>query len=358
MITYPVKGAPNAYQLGYGVIQQLKELTSQQQLLHGFLIHGDKSWEAAKPFIPEVSCTKESYQNRCTKSEVERLSQVAKNASADYIIGVGGGTICDLAKAVGNQTGLPVFLIPTLASNCAPWTPLSVFYTENGDFDGYEIFSTAVHQVLIDPALILTSPKDYLSAGIGDTIAKWYEADVLSNHLNEQPLSLDIALHAAKICRDELIKNGEKALVDHEKGNVTNAYVRVIETIILAGGMVGGFGEKYGRIAAAHAVHNGLTHLKETSNDLHGNKVAYGILVQLALENNLDEIRNMRQFYSNIGLPTKLKDLNITEFDEEMLYTVAKATVKPGESIHLMGISDASDVVNAIKTVESINQEK
>ncbi len=50
-----------------------------------------------------------------------------------------------------------------------------------------------------------------------------------------------------------------------------------------AAGWLAGWGERYTRVAAAHAVHNGLTVLPQTDKFLHGTKVAYGILVQSAL---------------------------------------------------------------------------
>ena len=48
--------------------------------------------------------------------------------------------------------------------------------------------------------------------------------------------------------------------------------------------MVGGLGDRFTRVAAAHAcADNGLTVLPQTEKFLHGTKVAYGTLVQSAL---------------------------------------------------------------------------
>ena len=49
-------------------------------------------------------------------------------------------------------------------------------------------------------------------------------------------------------------------------------------------------------MAGAHAIHNGLTFIPETHRVLHGQKVAYGILVQLALEGRTDEIAELIPF--------------------------------------------------------------
>ncbi|MFM2505223.1 oxidoreductase, partial [Escherichia coli] len=75
----------------------------------------------------------------------------------------------------------------------------------------------------------------------------------------------------------------EQALADKQQRRLTQAFCDVVDAIIAGGGMVGGLGERYTRVAAAHAVHNGLTVLPQTEKFLHGTKVAYGILVQSAL---------------------------------------------------------------------------
>ena len=48
-----------------------------------------------------------------------------------------------------------------------------------------------------------------------------------------------------------------------------------------------------------------------------GNKVAYGILVQLMIENKLAEIEHLLPFYHHLNLPTSLADmgLHLTESD-------------------------------------------
>ena len=83
--------------------------------------------------------------------------------------------------------------------------------------------------------------------------------------------------------------------------------------------MVGGFGDHYGRVAGAHSIHNGLTVLEETHHALHGEKVAYGILVQLVLENKWTEIDQLLAFYRQLGLPASLKDLGVKAINDEVI---------------------------------------
>ncbi|WP_406944102.1 iron-containing alcohol dehydrogenase family protein [Halobacillus sp. SY10] len=347
-----VQGSPNFYKCEPGILKELPELIKDEPFKHGTIIHGKDSWAMAESYMPEFpfSIGTISYDGECTHQEVARIKENVSPIT-NVLIGVGGGKILDLTKACGEALDLPVILIPTLVSNCAAWTPLSVFYDENGNFIEYTIYKRSTYMVIVDPAMLVHAPVEYLRAGIGDTIAKWYEADVLTRHIKEKPVPLEMALHAAKLCRDILFQEGKNAVHGNEKAQCTTAFTRVAETIIMAGGMVGGFGDGYGRISGAHSIHNGLTKVPGAHKFLHGEKVAYGILVQLALEGKTEQIKQLIPFYKSMRLPLSLKDLDADS--PEDIETISYYSTRPSESIHLMGIHDQTQVREAILAVEN-----
>ncbi|PYZ91759.1 oxidoreductase [Salipaludibacillus keqinensis] len=355
-----VQGAPNIYICEQGALDKLKDEVEKQNFHKGMVIHGTKSWEVGKEFIEplQLNTVNVPYSGECSKEEVSRLSKIFASEEADYIIGVGGGKVMDLAKATAHEMNVPHVLVPTLASNCSPWTSLSVFYSEKGKFVKYEVFPKNAFMVVVDPNLIVDSPVEYLRAGIGDTIAKWYEAEVLVKPLSVKPLSVDISLHAARLCRDVLIDEGAVSIEALKKNEVSVSFVKVIETIIMAGGMVGGFGDRFGRIAGAHSIHNGLTVIDNTHNFLHGEKVAYGILVQLAMERRFDEIERLYSYYLELKLPVSLQDLGIVDNISDAIKRIAHASTKEGESILLMAESAASSVEVAMKELETFIYQK
>ncbi|KHD85549.1 glycerol dehydrogenase [Heyndrickxia ginsengihumi] len=351
-----VRAAPQYYQCQEGVLNQLEPLLKERGIVKILMIHGEKSLEAAKDYLPSFNETfvhDELYSGECSLSEIERLTNVIKQSSFEAVIGIGGGKVLDLTKAVGDEAKVPTILIPTLASNCAPWTPLTVYYNDEGQFLYYKYHKTNTNIVLVEPRIILDSPLQYFTAGIADTLAKWYEADVIIRKLEEIPLSVEIAYYAAKTCKDVLIQNSIKAVEDLKRGELSYELVKVIETVFMAGGMVGGFGDEYGRVSGAHAIHNGLTQVPDTHHLLHGEKVAYGILVQLALEENWDEIKHLLNFYKALGLPYNLAALHLSLADSSKLQKVIEAAVKPEETIHLIGENvSAEKLLNAIKRLE------
>lgn len=131
--------------------------------------------------------------------------------------------------------------------------------------------------MLVEPEIVLNAPEEYLLAGIGDTLAKWYEAVVLAPQPETLPLTVRLGIQAAQTIRDVLLESSEQALADKQQGTLSRTFCDVVDAIIAGGGMVGGLGERYTRVAAAHSVHNGLTVLPQTEKFLHGTKVAYGI---------------------------------------------------------------------------------
>lgn len=331
-----VKGAPAEYICNTHVLEGLEDKLLARNINKALLLTGNKSLQALRPFFPKlerVEVAFENYHGECSLPEIARVAEIAKAIGADAIIGAGGGKVLDIAKAVAHDTGIKSVLIPTLASNCAPWTPLSVVYTEEGMMTHYTIFPGSVDLLLVEPRVLLGAPVPLLVAGIGDTIAKWYEADVQISRFDNPPLALKIAHYTAMLCADEMFEHAEVAIQDAKQGLLSEAFIKVAETIIMAGGMVGGFGDKFGRTAGAHSIHNGMTISPESHHALHGDKVAYGVLVQLLLEGKTDEVEKLKVFYKKIGLPSTLKEVGIPS---KWIEDIAIQSTRVGETIHVL----------------------
>jgi len=337
-----VVAGPANYFAFPGAIDRLAQFYSPQQLGNALWIYGERALAAAKPWLPEVFDAPEArrvlFNSHCSESTVQSIVQQA-GADRQVVIGLGGGAVLDTAKVVARRLGLPVVAIPTIAATCAAWTPLSVWYNDQGQALRYEIFNDANHLVLVEPEIILRAPKAYLLAGIGDTLAKWYEAAVLSPQPERLPLTVQLGLNTALTLRDVLLTESEAALQALAHGQLSQPFLNVLEAIIAGGGLVGGLGDRYTRIAAAHAVHNGLTALPQTDAFLHGTKVAYGILVQSALLEQWETVTQLIALYRRLDLPVSLAALAVDIHDDEQVRRLIARTLQQGESIHLLPIA-------------------
>lgn len=352
-----VQVGPDNYFSFPGAIDKLTEFYSAADLQQALWIYGERALAAARPYLPAAfdaaNARHSLFAAHCSESEVNRLVALA-GAERRVVIGVGGGAVLDTAKVVARRLGAPLVAIPTIAATCAAWTPLSVWYNDAGQALRFEIFPDANQLVLVEPRIIAAAPVEYLLAGIGDTLAKWYEAVVLSPSPETLPLTVRLGLQTALDIRDVLLRQSESALQAAARGELSQDLLDVIDAIIAGGGMVGGLGERYTRVAAAHAVHNGLTVLPHTERFLHGTKVAYGILVQNALLGDTDTLRQLKAAFRRLGLPTSLAELEIDINDGAALNAVIARTLHPAESIHyLPGPLDQDRLQQAFRLVET-----
>jgi glycerol dehydrogenase len=273
------------------------------------------------------------------------------------IVGAGGGKVLDTARAVAADLGLPVVNCPTVASSDAPCSALSVIYTEEGVFHEYRFYRKNPDLVLVDTQVIAHGPPRLLVAGMGDALATWFEAQTcVAGHVRNMRggASTRSALALAELCYRTLLDDGESALRAVRQRVVTPALERLVE----ANTLLSGLGFESSGLAAAHAVHNGLTAAPATHAFFHGEKVAYGLLVQLVLEGQprlvLDQVLH---FASQVGLPITLAEIGLAELPRELLQQVATRATAKGETIHNEPFEvHAYAVADAIRAADALGR--
>ncbi len=297
------------------------------------------------------------FGGECSLTEIEKISSAARNASARVIIGAGGGKVLDAVRAVAADLELPVVCCPTVASTDSPTSALSVIYTDEGAFQEYRFYRRNPDLVLVDTQVIAESPPRSLVAGMGDAISTYFEArtSVAASRANMRGgASTLTALALAELCYQTVLENGVQALRAIEARAVTPALERVVE----ANTLLSGLGFESSGLAAAHAVHNGLTAVHATHDFLHGEKVAFGVLVQLVLEGAPGEkFDELLAFYAAVGLPMTLAEIGLTDVSVDTLQPIAERAVAPGETIHNEPFAvDAAMVVDAILAADAIGR--
>ena len=155
----------------------------------------------------------------------------------------------------------------------------------------------------------------------------------------------------AEKCEEILFEQGLQAYAANKEGLVTPA----LEAIIEANTLLSGLGFENGGIAGAHAIHNGLATLKGDIEEMtHGEKVAYGIVAQLILENRpVAELDRYIGFMLKLDLPITMEGLHLDQVSDEDLYQAAEAAVDPDDTMTNMPFEvTADDVVQALKAVD------
>jgi glycerol dehydrogenase-like iron-containing ADH family enzyme len=303
------------------------------------IVGGEQSQNLAQLQVlcarPELNIQRVCYTPDCCESSLARLMDAATQHRADLIIGIGGGKCLDTAKLLAHRAHLPVVTIPTSGATCAAWTALSNIYSEAGAFLSDVSLPKCPDLLVLDYSIVATAPQRTLVAGIGDAIAKWYEASVSSGHSSQTLLIA--AVQQARVLRDILFQKSATAIQNPGGED----WQEVVDATVLLAGVIGGLGGAQCRTVAAHAVHNGLTHLPGSHHALHGEKVAYGILVQLRLQEMIQgdllaatARQQLLDFYTTIGLPKTLADLGLSEITLAQLHHAATLACKPDSDLH------------------------
>ena len=289
----------------------------------------------------------------CTYSQAEIWAEHAKNIGADMIFGMGGGKALDTAKAAGEKAGLPVFTFPTIAATCAGTTALSVVYKDDGNFDSFYFYEKPAAHCFIDLTVIASAPVKYLQAGMGDTIGKYFESHFASRgDCLSHPSALGV--NTSNMCYFPLLEYGEQALIDCENNEVTDALEEAVLANIVSTGLVSLLVLDDYNCAIAHSVYYGLVLLQGFEEKwLHGNVVAYGVLVQLAVDKKLNEAKELKNFLIRLKIPTTLKEMDV-DVTRENLSAVLKETVTGPDMEHIPYKVSEDMVFDAIKFIETL----
>ena len=309
-----------------------------------------------------------------SRREIAAIVEEARSLGARTILAAGGGKVLDAARSAAAALRLSFVSCPTICSTDAPTSALSVIYADTGprrgSVEAFDIHRRSPDLVLVDTQVIAESPPRLLAAGIGDAMSTWYEARAAvaaGRPAMRGGRATLAACELARLCRDTVLADGEAALEDCRAGRAGASLERVVEAATLLSGL----GFESAGLAAAHAVHDGLTAIAATHDALHGEKVAFGTLVQLLLEVHaaadadereatLAEAKQVAAFFVRVGLPVTLGELGIAVEGAELQAAVrgiaARAT-QPDETIHNMPFPvDVASVSAAIQAADALGR--
>ena len=269
-----------------------------------------------------------TFNGECSLDEITLHARQLESKSVDCLIAIGGGKCVDAGKCIAYRLGIPVVIVPTLASNDAPCSALSVLYTPEGVSSSVEFFPDNPALVVVDTGVVANASERYLVAGIGDAMATWYEARVCLQNPNAitttgtRPTLAAAAI--AEICAKTLFNEGLSAAKAVAENQVTDA----LENVVEANTLLSGLGFESGGLAVAHGIAQSYTAVPVVHNNyLHGEMVAMGTLTQLVMESK-EEARRVAQFFAEVGLPIHLGQLSLSTDDKDALAIVAEATME------------------------------
>ncbi|SIQ60453.1 glycerol dehydrogenase [Marinobacterium stanieri] len=270
-----------------------------------------------------------TFGGECSFEEIDaRVAELNEQGRFDALIALGGGKPLDAGKSISSRLEVPVVIMPTLASNDAPCSAISVIYTPEGATETFEVMKDNPALVMVDTEIAAKAPPRYLVAGMADAMATWYEARACQKNpmgvspYGTRPTLAGMAL--SESCADILYAQGAAALAAVKDQQVNEA----VEDIVEANTLLSGAGFECTGVAGAHALAQALTLLPHVDhNYLHGEMVAIGILAQLMLENDQAEAERCARFFAEVGLPVSFAQIGFSLEDEASVATAIEGTL-------------------------------
>ncbi len=329
--------SPGKYLQGQGLLDRLPEYaqhygTKVLYIITNSLFEQVSSRLSAR-YPENDTCCCALFQGACCEKSASEFIQIAERFAAEVVVGIGGGNLMDTAKIVSGSLNLPLILMPSVVSCDAATSAMSVLYDENGIYIGALRLPKRADMIAVDTDLILRSPRRLFISGIGDALATYFEARAGSqsgalNYIDDGYRSCCVAQIIARATFDVLIAHGREALEAFSKGIINKALDEVIENNVYLSGLA----FENTSCAVAHGLHGALGFFA-TKKTYHGEKVAFGLLCQMILENcPAEEFQAVLELCRDIGLPTALDDFGI-EADHETAVKIAEYAVQ--HSSHL-----------------------
>lgn len=302
--------------------------------------------------------TCKSFIGECCQENVDMLTEATVASGCDVVLGVGGGKVLDIAKLVADQADVARIIVPTSASSDAPAADWASVYDINGVHLGGVATRRCTELVLADSAIIAKAPARLFAAGIADALVTYYEAEAnersfTPNYIGKGYARCRAGMAVARECLDILLSDGRMAYKAVKNKLLTEAVENVIEANILLSGL----GFMNTGCAGAHGIHNGISEIPETVKYLHGEKVAFGLICEMLIQNRPEEeIMDMIAFLDELELPVTMEQFEL-ECSEKNLDIIVDHTYAKG-LIHREPVMITADAIrNVILQADSLGRE-
>ena len=287
------------------------------------------------------------YGGEASREHIDELNSHQEVIDADMIFACGGGKAIDTCKVLSQESNRPFFTFPTIASTCASCTSLGIIYHPDGSLREYSFQEKPSEWIFINTQVIANAPEKYLWAGIGDTMAKFYECTTSARGDNDLDHSTSMGVQISNLCAKPLVKYGVEALEECRNHTPGKALEEVILGIIVSTGFVSNLVGIDLNTGLAHACYNGFTVCKSTEEHghLHGEIVAYCILILLKVDHQEEEFKKIYEFSKNMGFPVKLADIHATIDDMDAVRNSIQYT---------RVIANLYMILDAVKEIEQV----
>lgn len=240
-------------------------------------------------------------EERAAMQTVGRVEGHVKRVGARLLVGVGGGSIIDVAKVVASRAEVPFLSVPTTASHDGIASPRASVEDDRGKSS---LAAAAPLAIIADTGVIAKAPYRFTASGCADVLSNitavldWK----LANRLRGEEYS-SFAASLAQTAADLVLSNA-----DEIRPNLEEAVWLVVKSLIVSGVSMSVAASSRPASGAEHMFSHALDRLAPKPA-LHGEQCGVGAIMTMYLHGG--DWEGLRDALAHIGAPTDAKGLGI-----------------------------------------------
>jgi glycerol-1-phosphate dehydrogenase [NAD(P)+] len=298
---------PRSIAIGHGMIADIARMCTELKLgQSATIVTGRKTREIAGESVSDT-LTSSGFATDIaivTNADQENIDNMITAAeSTSFLVGVGGGTVIDVAKLASTMLDIPFLSVPTAAAHDGI---ASMRASIARDGDTVSVPAQAPLGIIADTEIIAQAPHRFLAAGCGDIISN-YTAILdwqLAHRLRNTPYS-EYAATLSRMTAQIVMDRAETI-----KPELEESARLVIKALVSSGVAMSIAGSSMPASGSEHKFSHALDRIAPEPA-LHGEQCGVGTILMMYLHGgNWQQIRDALR---RIGAPVNARELGIPD---------------------------------------------
>ncbi len=337
---------PRSIAIGHGTIADTARICAELKLdRRALIVTGRKTRKIAGESVSDILesdgfATDIAIVTNADQENIDSVTGTAENAS--FLVGVGGGTVIDVAKLASTQLDIPFLSVPTTASHDGI---ASMRASIARDGDTVSVPAQAPLGIIADTAIIARAPYRFLASGCGDLISNY--TAVMDWQLAQRLRNVPYSEYAAAL--SQMTAQIVMDAADMIKPELEESVRLVLKALVSSGVAMSIAGSSRPASGSEHKFSHALDRIAPEPA-LHGEQCGVGTIMIMYLHGgNWQQIRDALRM---IGAPVTARELGIP--DQYIIEALVRAAEIRPERYTILGTGLTRDAAENVARITGV----